>query len=62
MYDYEIQNLLEINNYNIDSETYINICQNSSQIREVKYNPYENCFEIWTNESYWKFYVYRKGN
>lgn len=59
MYDYEIDGLLKANNYTIDSETYINICQ-SSQIREIKYSPYENSYEIWTNENYWKFYVYRK--
>jgi len=60
MYSYEIQQVLELNNFNIDSETYINICSNSPQVREVKYSPFGNYFEIWASDGYWKFNVYRK--
>jgi len=60
MYSYQIQQILESNNYSIDSETYLNICSTSPQIKEIKYNSYENYFEIWANDGYWKFSVYRK--
>ena len=60
MYSYEIQQTLESSSYNIDSETYLNICLTSPQIKEIKYNPYGNYFEIWASDGYWKFTVYRK--
>lgn len=62
MYSYQIKQILESNNYNIDSETYLNICSTSPQINEIKYSPYSNCFEIWASDVYWKFTVYRKEN
>lgn len=62
MYSYEITQTLELQDYNLDSETYINICRTSPQISRVKYDPYSNSFEVWTNDnSYWRFSVYRKG-
>lgn len=61
MYSYEIDKILEFQNYNIDSETYINICDTSPQISRVKYDPYDNKYDIWTNDNfYWKINVYRK--
>lgn len=60
MYSYEIQQILESNNYNINSETYLNILSTSPQIERVKYNPYGNYFETWASDRYWKFSVYRK--
>lgn len=63
MYSYEIDKTLKSHNYNIDSETYIDMCSTSTQISRVKYDPYDNKYEIWTNDNYyWKFNVYRKGN
>ncbi len=62
MYSYQIQQLLESSNYNIDSETYINICSTSPQIKEIKYSPFGNYFEILVSDGYWKFTVYRKNN
>lgn len=60
MYSSEINQALESNNYNIDSETYINICSTSPQILRVKYDPYDNKFEIWTDDNcYWKFSIYK---
>jgi hypothetical protein len=44
MYSHEIQRILEENNYNIDSETYIDICQSSPQICHVKYDPFQDNF------------------
>lgn len=61
MYTYEIEQLLKLRNYLIDSEEYINMCMTSPQIKHIKYNPYENKIEISTNEDkYFKFKVYRK--
>lgn len=61
MYSYEIDEILESQNYNIDSESYINICNTSPQISRVKYDPYDNKYEIWTSDNYsWKINVYRK--
>lgn len=62
MFSWEINQTLESQNYNLDSETYINICRTSPQISRVKYDPYLNSYEIWTNDNnYWKFSVHRKG-
>lgn len=62
MYDWEIQNRLIEQNYKISSDEYFNICRTSPQIKHVKYNPFENCFEIWTDCNYFKFSVYCKEN
>lgn len=49
------------NNYNIDSETYLNILSTSPQIRYVGYKSFGDYFEIVDDEqNYWKFNVYRK--
>lgn len=62
MYSYEITKTLELQNYNLDSETYINICRTSPQISRVKYDPHSNSHEIWTNDdNYWRFSVHIKG-
>jgi len=60
MYSCEIDKLLQGQNYNINSETYINICSTSPQITRIKYNPNGNHFEIWVSDRYWKFTVHRK--
>ena len=37
------------------------ICNTSTQIVQVKYNPYKNNFEMWDNQNnYWNFTIYRK--
>lgn len=60
MYSHEIQQTLEIYHYNINSETYLNICETSPQINQIKFEPYEQCYELWTNDDfYWKFKVYK---
>lgn len=63
MYSSEIDQIIESQYYNIDSETYMDICSTSPQISRVKYAPYDNKYEIWTNDNfYWKFNVHRKEN
>lgn len=62
MFSWEINQTLESQNYNIDSEAYTDICRTSPQITRVKYDPYSKSFEIWTNDNnYWKFSVHKKG-
>lgn len=61
MYSSEINQVLESQNYNIDSDTYSNICKESPQIVRIKYDRYGQYYEMWTNDNhYWKFNVYRK--
>lgn len=58
MYSHEIDQTLKAENYDIDSRTYIHICQSSPQITHVKYEPFDNDFNIWTNDNYhWTFRV-----
>ena len=61
MFSYEISNILASNNYNIDSKTYLKILE-SPQILGIKYNSFENSFEVWDENNYWKFNVYRKDD
>jgi len=61
MFSHEIQTLLEHNNYAIKSDIYFDIIKNSPQIDHVKYAPFGNYFEAWTNDNYyWKFGVLPK--
>ncbi len=46
MYSHEIDQTLRSNNYNIDSDTYLHICNSSPQITHVKYDPYDENFQI----------------
>lgn len=63
MYSHEIEQILKNQNYNIDSETYVNICDTSTQISKAKYNSYIDKYELWTSDNYyWKFSVYRKDD
>lgn len=62
MYSYEIEQLLQSQNYNITPETYIDICNTSPQIVRKKYEPYEEIFKIWTGDNYyWEFKVRLRG-
>lgn len=61
MYDWEITQILQQNQYNIDSETYLRICSSSPQLNHIKYNAYEQCYEMWSKEgNYFRFTVYYK--
>lgn len=61
MYSNEIDQTIKSNNYIIDSKTYLHICNTSPQISQVKYEPFDNKYDIWTNDNYyWKINVYRK--
>lgn len=61
MYSHEIEELLKIRNYLISNIEYINMIDTSPQIDHVKYNPYSDDFEMWTNDNYYfKYKVYKK--
>lgn len=61
MYSYEIKSTLEKYQYDLPSDLYMHICATSPQINHIKYNPYGDYFEIWTNDdNYWKFSVHLK--
>lgn len=56
MYSYEIDFVLKSRNYCIDSSAYLQICKSSPQISQIRYDSFENIFEIWTDDNYyWKF-------
>lgn len=61
MFSWEINQIMESNNYNVDSETYLHIIDTSPQIKYVGYKPFGNYFEITDDQdNYWKFTVYKK--
>lgn len=62
MYSHEIDQTLKSHNYTIDSDTYLHICNSSSQITHVKYDSYNENFQIWTNDNwYWILKVKLQG-
>ena len=59
MYDWEIENIMKQYGYNIPCDIYTSICNTSPQICRVKYEPFNNTFEMWSkNGMYIKFQVY----
>ena len=63
MYSHEIKQLLELKNYLLDrkeTNKILNV-KDSPQINHVKYNTYDDYFEMWTSDNYYfKFKVKRK--
>ena len=51
MYSNEILELLRLRNYLISVEEYIKLIS-SSQVKYVKYNPFEDKFYVSTNDNY----------
>ena len=60
MFTWEIKNLMINNNYLIKSNEYISICKTSPQIREVKYDPYNDNFMIETEDNYKVYFKVKK--
>lgn len=57
MYSREIEELLQLKNYILSVKEYFNVCS-SSQIKYIKYDPYEDIFYISTEDKYnFKFRV-----
>lgn len=62
MFSWEINNTLQKENYILTGEEYIDVCKNSPQISQIKYNGFDDSYEIWTTDNYyWKFSLTRKG-
>lgn len=60
MYSYEIADIMQRHNNNINADTYIHIIQTSPQINHIIYKPFGNYFEMWSNDGYyWKFTIYK---
>nr|DAL75238.1 MAG TPA: hypothetical protein [Caudoviricetes sp.] len=50
---------MQKHNYSIPSSLYIHICRTSPQLQGVRYNPWDQTYEMWDGENnYWKFRVY----
>lgn len=62
MFTWEIKNLMELKNYLITAQEYLTICKTSPQIREVKYDPYQDNFMIDTEDNYKVYFKVRKEN
>ena len=61
MYTWEIKQLMELKKYLISVKEYLSICSTSPQIREVKYDPYQDNFMIDTDDNYKVFFkVYKE--
>ena len=60
MYSWEIQKLLELKQYLINVKEYLKICETSPQIREVKYDPYNDNFMIDTDDHYKVYFKVKK--
>jgi len=59
MYSWEITNTMEHYNYNLPSNVYLEMTDNSPQINHVTYNAWNDRLEMWDKEgSYWSFKVY----
>jgi glutaredoxin-related protein len=53
---------MELKNYLINVKEYLQICDTSPQIREVKYDPYQDNFMIETKDNYKVYFKVRKEN
>ena len=51
MYSREIEELLQLKNYILSVKEYFNVCS-SSQVKYVKYNPFEDKFYVLTDDNY----------
>lgn len=59
MYDWELTEYIKTRNGILSSKEYLHICDTCPQVDHIKYEPYENCYYIWTREgNNFKFQVY----
>lgn len=62
MYSWEIEELMKYRNYLIEVKEYIEICNYSPQIREIKYDSFNNQFMIETYDNYKVYFKVYKGD
>lgn len=62
MYDWEISNLIASHGGKISSKECIDMCNTSPQLDHIKYNPFEDCYEAWSDCNYFRFQVYPDNN
>ena len=63
MYPWEIEKFLKDRNYCIsgDDLTFITDMRRHSQLNHIKYDPYNNSYEMWDNDgNYYNFKVKNK--
>lgn len=63
MYSWEIEKFLKDRNYYIggDDLTFITDMRRHSQLNHIKYDPYNNSYEMWDNDgNYYNFKVKNK--
>jgi hypothetical protein len=61
MYDWELEKYLNDRHNQISDKEYIHICNTCPQINHVKYDAWNDRFEIWTDDrGYFSFSVYRQ--
>ena len=60
MFTWEIQKLMKVKNYLINAKEYLSICKTSPQIKEVKYDPYQDNFMIETEDNYKVYFKVKK--
>lgn len=58
MYDWEIQNYLQERNNIISHKEYLHICNTCPQIAHIKYDTFNDIYEMWSDCNYFKFKVY----
>ena len=58
MYDWEISRYIDERNGVLSNKEYLYICNTCPQINHIKYNSFEDSFDIWTDYEHFKFKVY----
>lgn len=58
MFDWEIENFLKENNYILNQHQYMMLCTSSPQLNHIKYDPYQEVFETWSDNNYFRFQVH----
>ena len=61
MYDWELTDYLRKRDGVISVNEYLYICDTCPQINHIKYDPFENMFNAWTDSgNYYAFRIYKE--
>lgn len=59
MYDWELERYIAEHNGVLNHIEYSDMCNTSPQLNHIKYDPYNDCFEVWSDQgNYFRFKVY----